>query len=256
MPMFNKLNIFTSRHNRQGDISPLPVHTDIHAHLVPGIDDGAKSVEEAAGLAMELEALGLKRMVLTPHVTDEVFPNTIYSIDTALNPLRRELNNRGSLLRIDVSAEYRIDDFFITQLQNGLARPLPGEYILIENGWLNEPYGLEGLVRELKNRYGYKPVMAHPERYPYYLHKPNDYFRLREYGLLFQINLLSLAGCYGKEVRETAKELLRKEMVEFLGTDLHNEHHLKLIKEYLCSRDYQLLQRYAPRLLNDTLPEE
>lgn len=249
--MFKNLNIFTSRQHRQETQRPLPVHTDIHAHLVPGIDDGARDVGHATDLAMELEQLGIRKMILTPHVTDEVFPNTPDTIDPPLEHLRNELQERGSKLQLHVSAEYRIDDLLYNQLREGIVRPMPDDYILIECGWINEPMRFDSFVRELVRNYGYKPILAHPERYPYYQREPSNYLRLRRLGLRFQINLLSLAGYYGRETRGLAKEMLEKGMVEFVGTDMHNHRHLESIKNYLNSKEYAFLEKYAPALLND-----
>lgn len=251
--MFKKLNFLTSHQHRQRPQQLLPVQTDIHAHLVPGIDDGARDICHAADLAQGLEELGIRKMILTPHVTDEIFPNTPATIDPALAHLRNELKDRGSGLQLAVSAEYRIDDLLYTQLRQGIVRPMPGDYILIECGWITEPFRLNAFVTELVRTYGYKPILAHPERYPYYQRQPSNYLRLRRLGLRFQINLLSLAGFYGKEVRALTKEMIEKGMVEFIGTDLHNHRHLDTIKEYLNSSEYNFLQRHSPTLLNDTV---
>lgn len=250
--MFKKLNIFTSKEHRpEAPQRPLPVLTDIHAHLVPGIDDGARDICHGADLAQELERLGIRRLVLTPHVTDEVFPNTPSTIDPPLALLHNELRERGSRLDIHVSAEYRIDELLYAQLRQGLVRPMPGGYLLIECGWMSEPFRLEAFVTELVRHYGYRPILAHPERYPYYQREPGQYLRLRRMGLRFQINILSLAGFYGTQVRELAKEMMEKNMVEFIGTDLHNHRHLDSITRYLNSREYAHLERYSSRLLND-----
>lgn len=250
--MFKKLNIFTSKEHRQETPQRLlPVQTDIHAHLVPGIDDGARDICHGADMAQELERLGIRRLVLTPHVTDEVFPNTPATIDPPLALLKRELQERGSKLDIHVSAEYRIDELFYSQLREGLVRPMPGNYLLIECDWISEPLRLETFVTELVSHYGYRPILAHPERYPYYQREPGNYLRLRRMGLRFQINLLSLAGFYGNHVRDLAKEMMEKNMVEFIGSDLHNHKHLDSITRYLNSKEYVYLERYSFRLLND-----
>lgn len=251
--MFKNLKFFTSRQHRQENRHLLPVQTDIHAHLVPGIDDGARDVQQAADLAQGIEELGIRKMILTPHVTDEVYPNSPSSIDTPLADLRAELAARGSELKLIASAEYRIDELLYSQLKEGMVRPMPGNYLLIECGWIAEPMRLDTFVRELIDRYGYKPVLAHPERYPYYISKPSNYQRLRRLGLLFQVNLLSLAGLYGKHIKALAKELIEKNMVEFIGSDMHHQRHLDTIRKYLGSGDFSFLQRHSDRLLNDTL---
>jgi len=252
--MFKGIKLFTSREHRPAEpLRPLPVFTDIHAHLVPGIDDGARDVDHGADLATELEALGIQKIILTPHVTDEVFPNNPSTVDPPFAELRRELQNRGSKLQLRVSGEYRIDDQLYDQLKAGLVRPMPGDYLLIECGWVSEPFRLEAFVNELVRTYGFKPILAHPERYPYYQREPSNYLRLRRMGLRFQINLLSLSGFYGKQVRDLAKEMLDKNMVEFVGTDLHNHKHLQSITEYMGTREYDFLLRNDSKLLNDKI---
>ena len=118
---------------------------------------------------------------------------------------------------------------------------------------MSEPFRLEAFVNELVRTYGFKPILAHPERYPYYQREPSNYLRLRRMGLRFQINLLSLSGFYGKQVRDLAKEMLDKNMVEFVGTDLHNHKHLQSITEYMGTREYDFLLRNASKLLNDKI---
>ncbi len=243
--------IFKRRHN--GIPEPLIINTDIHSHVLPGIDDGAQTPTDGADIVEGLAALGISRMLVTPHVTNEVFPNTTASIDAALQRLQTELDQRGKHMQIIPSAEYRIDDLLHEYLDKGMVRPFPDDYILIECPWINKPFGLETFVHKLVEKYGYKPILAHPERYPYYHNDMHTYTKLHDIGLRFQINLLSLAGYYGPAIKQTAEALLAKGMVEFIGTDAHNIRHVNVIKHYLCSRDYRRLQQRAAMILNDTI---
>ncbi|MDE5959925.1 MAG: hypothetical protein K2G59_07185, partial [Muribaculaceae bacterium] len=126
-------------------------------------------------------------------------------------------------------------------------------YLLVENSFAQEPWGLDKLLFDLKLK-GYVPVMAHPERYLYYSVNNRDRYRqLHDTGLLFQINLLSLAGAYGKQEKQTAEWLLEHGMVEFIGTDIHRRGHTEYIDAYLRSRDFTRHSRHFNNLLNDTI---
>jgi tyrosine-protein phosphatase YwqE len=232
-------------------LRPLFFHTDIHSHLCPGIDDGAATVEDAVGLLTEMSEIGLTKMIITPHITDEVFPNTRETIDAAFAQLKNAAETKGINMRLDVSAEHRIDDLLTTYLQEGRAYPLKGDYILVENPWIREPFGLDVFMSQLVSKYGFKPILAHPERYPFYIEHPESYNRLHEAGVRFQVNLLSLSGYYGKAIKKNAEMLLRNRMVSFIGTDLHHMMHVRSIRHYLRSKDYDFLLTYATDILND-----
>lgn len=198
-----------------------------------------------------LGELGLKRMIITPHFTGDVFENTIQTVDHSFERLKAAMAEQGVTMRVDVSGEYRIDDYLLKLLREGGVRPLPGGYLLVENPWISEPPSLPTLLDKLRARHGFKPILAHPERYHYYVQNPKVYRELRDAGVRFQINLLSLAGFYGKTVKSTAEGLLEAGMVEFVGTDLHHTRHLHTLRAYLASSDYKKLLRKESLILND-----
>jgi len=231
-------------------------HTDIHSHVCPGIDDGSTSPERSVQLVAGMEELGFSRMVVTPHVTDEVFPNTPGLIAEAYMRLTEACRTAGLRMRFNYSAEYRIDELLIHSLRNREVIPLPGDYLLVENSWTQEPMNLLGFLFELRSKYGFKPVLAHPERYVYYQRHRERYQELRAHGIFFQINLLSLAGHYDRACKNTAEWLLDRKMIDFIGSDLHRMSHLESIRSYLTSRDYRRLEALAPQILNDTLVRE
>ena len=231
--------------------SRLFFNTDIHSHLCPGIDDGAKDLSTAIELISGLNRLGITRMIITPHVTDEVFPNNSISINDAFNqllnaPLIKQLN-----IQLHCSAEYRIDNLLIEQLSSKSIIPLPNDYILIENSWIQEPFNLEGFLYSLQSDYGYRPILAHPERYEYYLDDKNRLLKLHNNGVLFQTNLLSLAGRYGKKIKRFAESLLNDNLVDFIGSDLHHHIHLEEINNYVLSKDYAKLLKKQHSIKND-----
>lgn len=232
--------------------APLLFSTDIHCHIVPGIDDGSPDASTSAELISRMMAWGIRRIIASPHVTMDTFENTPATIAPALKSLKEELTARDIDIDISHSAEYRIDEFFMKQMQEGNIVPLPGNYLLVENSFIQEPWGLDKLLFDLKVK-GYRPILAHPERYHYYHGRRQRYTELHSTGTLFQINLLSLAGYYGSSERSMASWLVENGLVDFIGTDLHNHRHADHIERYLASKDYRRLASSGLRVLNDTL---
>lgn len=225
--------------------------TDIHCHVVPGVDDGSPDVETSMELLERMSSWGLRRIIATPHMTLDTFENTPDILDPALAELQHAVEKSGLPLTVERTAEHRLDPFFTAQLEKGAIVPYPNNYLLVENSFVQEPWGLDRTLFDLKLR-GYKPIIAHPERYLYYHADPDRYTQLHKAGNLFQINLLSLAGYYDRESKKMAEQLLEKGLVDFIGTDLHHHRHADTIEEYLGSKDYRRLAESHPRLLNDT----
>lgn len=212
-------------------------HTDIHSHIIPGIDDGSPSAEVSAKLINRMKSWGLTRIIATPHVTESTFENTPQTMDAAMDELKAELNAQGIDIDLSHSAEYRLDDLFNREFADGNIVPYPNDFLLVENSFIQEPWGLDETLFNLKVK-GYNTILAHPERYSYYHDKKERYKKLHNDGTLFQVNLLSLAGHYGRDVRRAAEFLIKNQMVDFIGTDLHNERHADAIEAYLASKDY------------------
>lgn len=226
-------NIF--RHKAK-EPAELCFSTDIHCHIIPGIDDGSPDAATSADLIERMQNWGVKRIIASPHVTLGTFENDRSTIEPALAELRAELVRRGNDIEVTSHAEYRIDDLFSRRLETGDIMPLPGNYILIENSFMQEPWNLDNLVFELQVR-GLIPILAHPERYPYYYNKKERFRNLHNAGLHFQINLLSLAEAYGKAEKKIAEMLIKEELVDFIGTDLHRMSHADVIDNYLTTSD-------------------
>ena len=227
--------------------------TDIHCHVIPGIDDGSPDIETSVGLIERMNAWGIERIIASPHVTFGTFPNTPETIANARERLRKALAEKNIPVEISSSAEYRIDDLFLKHLEQGNLQLLPGDFILVENSFMQEPWGLDNLLFDLQIK-GLRPILVHPERYPYYYSKKDRYKTIHDAGVMMQVNILSLAGHYGKEEKRIAEHLIEKGYVDFLGSDLHRFSHADAIDAYLASKDY-LRHRDAlqGRILNDTL---
>lgn len=235
----------------------LPFKTDIHCHILPGVDDGSPDVETSVALVERQLSWGIKRIIATPHITEATFPNSPETLDPALDELLQGLRSRGIDVPLSRASENRIDDYFREQLKAGLITTFPNKYILVENSFIQEPWQLDQFLFDLKIQ-GYKPILAHPERYYYYFDEhPERYDQLHRAGTLFQINVLSLAGAYSKKEKRTAEKLIEKGYVDFLGTDLHNFRHADAIDAYLKSKDAR--RHFAAlegRLLNDRVLQE
>lgn len=248
MKLFDFLHI--TRKNR---LPELFWHTDLHSHICPGIDDGSPTVEKSVRLATAMQELGFTSMIVTPHTTDEVFPNTPSIVADSFNQLRTACAEAGLDMKFSVSCEYRIDEFLFDLLRRNMVFPLPGDYLLVENSWLQEPGSFDQFMFELRNTYGLKPILAHPERYPYYQKHRERYKQMHDNGILFQVNMMSLGSHPNHATRQTAQYLLDNKMIDFIGSDLHRTTHIEYIRDFLCSKNYRKLEKLAPQILNDTL---
>ena len=231
---------------------PLPIATDIHCHVIPGVDDGAPDAATAADLIENMQRWGIRRIIASPHYTQGIFESNPETIEKAFRNLKYALDSRGNDIDISYSGEYRIDDLLQKRLEDGKYTLLPNKFMIIENSFLQEPWNIDRLVFDLQVR-GIRPILAHPERYSYYYNKPQRYHKLHEAGLAFQVNVLSLAGNYGKAEQKVAESLIAEGLVDYLGTDIHRMSHINAIDEYLRSKKAERhFHDLAGKLRNDT----
>ena len=210
---------------------------DIHSHLLPGIDDGAKSIDDSISLIETMRSYGIKNFITTPHVLGDVYPNTPEIITTKLSELRDQLKERGlEDITISAAAEYMLDEQFAKWLKSEEILTLKGNYVLVEMSYFSAPINLYDLLFEIQLK-GYKPVLAHPERYNFYHNDFENYYKLKKAGCLFQLNFLSLTEQYGKHVQKISQKLLELSMYDFLGTDTHHSRHLNLLTCLLYTSD-------------------
>ena len=227
--------------------------TDVHCHLLPGVDHGAQSLDDALSLLEMQQRMGISRVVLTPHVTAHRFENTPLTIAPAFEILKNAVAENGLKIELRYSAEYRLDEFTMQTIKDNALLPLPGNYLLLENSFVQEYIGIDQLLFDLQLA-GHKIMLAHPERYNYYVAQNRKrYDDLHNAGAKFQINLLSLAGYFGNTSRETALWLIEHDLVDFVGSDMHDDDHARAIMEYINSKEWQKLEQIlAPRIWNDT----
>jgi protein-tyrosine phosphatase len=205
--------------------------TDLHSHLLPGLDDGVKSFEEAESVILALGECGFTKAITTPHVMADHYRNNSDGIKSKLKELEIYLKQKGISFSVEAAAEYFFDESLMEQVDNQAALLTFGDkYILFETNTFTEPMMLNDFIFKLKVQ-NYKPVMAHPERYQY-LH--GNFARiedLQDRGVLFQVNALSLSGYYSGEVQKIARQLVERKVVHFLGSDCHNLNHARHLKK-------------------------
>lgn len=215
----------------------IPDHSiDIHSHLLPKIDDGSQSIEDTTFLISELQKIGFEQFITTPHVMRTVWDNTNVGILNTLDSTINTLSNKNIHVPLKAAAEYLIDSNLVTLFQNEPLLVLKENYVLVEISYINAPLQLYDILFELQVA-GYKPILAHPERYSYYHSNFDEYVKLKDLGCLFQINLLSTIGYYGLEVAKTAEKLLKKGMIDFAGSDVHHYKHIEGFSRKVLLKD-------------------
>ncbi|MEO9570766.1 MAG: CpsB/CapC family capsule biosynthesis tyrosine phosphatase [Polaribacter sp.] len=204
---------------------------DIHSHLLPGIDDGAKDLDNSIELILKMRSYGIKNIITTPHVLGDVYPNSSKIIKNKLEEVQQELKKRNiNDVSINAAAEYMMDEQFSKLLKNDDLLTIKDNYVLVEMSYFSPPINIYDIIFEIQLK-GYKPILAHPERYKFYHNDLNNYYKLKNAGCLFQLNLLSLTEQYGKGVQKTTEKLLKEDLYDFVGTDTHHNNHLELLKK-------------------------
>ena len=232
------------------DLSFLGV--DMHSHLLPGIDDGLKTVEQTVAFVKELHVLGYKKLICTPHILNGVHNNNPETIHAALDIARKALAEAEVPVVLEAAAEYMIDDEFEKLVMDKAPLLTFGNNnILVEMSYLAESNNLLQVIFQLQMG-GYRPILAHPERYNFYHGNFEKYEELKDRQVLFQLNLLSLSGYYGKEIKKIAEKLLSAGMVDFIGTDMHHDTHLAATKAFVATKDFYNLVKNA-NLQNESL---
>ena len=211
------------------DESYFPFTTDMHSHILPGIDDGSPDVETSLQLIKGLMKLGITSSVATPHIIGDMYRNDSKSVGNALAILQKSLADNDIDFKVSAAAEYMLDDYFLSLLSSGTGLlTLKDNYILTEFSYAARPDNVEETLFHIITE-GYRPILAHPERYGYFHNDLKQYNRLRDIGFSLQVNLLSLTGYYGKGVQKAAEYLLKHELVSFAGSDLHHARHLEML---------------------------
>lgn len=219
-----------SKPEKEGDKEAIGLlKTDMHSHLIPGIDDGAPDIETALQLIGGLHALGYRKIITTPHIMWDMYKNTRETILERLEWVRTTVKEAGLDMEIHAAAEYFLDDYVAGLVANN--EPLltvKDKMVLVEFSMAYPSHSLKDILFDMQMQ-GYQPVIAHPERYIYLEQNKAFYGELKDLGCLFQLNLLSLTGYYGKSVTELAQYLVKQNAYDLVGTDLHHFRHLEAL---------------------------
>lgn len=203
---------------------------DIHSHLIPAIDDGVNTLEESIEIIKGMKHLGFEKLITTPHIMSHKYPNTNETIKRGFEIVQEEAIKQNIDIELEYASEYYFDEHFLELISKNDLLTFGDNYVLFELPYspyksTTPPMGIEHTIFELQNR-GYRPVLAHPERYMYYTNRFERLLKLKDHALLFQMNANSFGGFYGKSAQKNAQRLVKEGLVNFIGSDIHNNKYL------------------------------
>lgn len=207
---------------------------DFHSHILPGLDDGATDPEDSLRLLSAMAGWGFERITCTPHINAK-YRNRPEEIRREFERLEEAAAVRGINVELRMSAEYRlVPETWPEVLERNWLMPIEDRYILMELP-ISKPQEM-GWIKPLDEfrkviSMGLTPVLPHPERY-FYLSR-RELLGFVEAGVVIQSNYGSLAGLYGDTAEQNARNLVEEGLVSLYGTDMHNEHYVKVIGSWL-----------------------
>jgi len=223
---------------------------DMHSHLVPGVDDGCKTVEESLAVLRYMRETGVKKWITTPHIFYEYYRNDASTIEAGYQELRNHLAEKKEEFEISFAAEYYFDEHLVKMISEKPLLTFGNQYLLVETNMLAEPHGLNEFIFQAGLK-GYTIILAHPERYSYLLGNFKRLEELKDRGVLLQVNMLSYSGFYSIPTMKMAREMTDLGLIDFLGSDCHNIHQASLIRE--ISGDKYFRKALSSKLLNYSL---
>jgi protein-tyrosine phosphatase len=244
MGIFNK--------NRISYVDFSEIGIDLHSHVLPGLDDGSPSLDESLRMLREMERIGFRKIITTPHVISALYPNTKEKILGQVFHLQEIMGQQGLQLELEATGEYHMDYELLGKVESGEVIPFgKRNFLLIELPFMKPSFSIEEILDQIQ-LLEYKPVIAHPERYVWLMGKMKLYESLKNRGMLFQINLNSLNGAYGFPAKIATNQLIDAGMVEFAGTDAHHIGHLIELSKVLTNKHFDKLIQ-SNHLLNSIL---
>jgi tyrosine-protein phosphatase YwqE len=231
-------NIFRKNKRLKTPVDLSLLGCDIHSHLVPNIDDGSKSLDDSIDMINKLYQLGYKKIITTPHIMGDAYRNTPETILGGLGPVKQALKKNNIPVDISAAAEYYLDFDFERKLDEEKLLTFGNNHLLFEVSYMNPPDNLYHIIFKMQTL-GYKPVLAHPERYNFWHTEFDKYESFIDKGVLLQLNINSLTGYYSLGTKKIAERLIDNNMISLLGTDCHHTGHIKLIENVV----------YEPHLL-------
>ncbi len=253
--VFNKLRNFFTGHPEEVFI-PLSDYSlmgaDMHSHLIPAIDDGSTDMESTLAMLREFQQLGFKRIITTPHVVTDGYNNSSATILAGRDKVRAAMKANNIQMEFDAAAEYYLDESMYPKIEQKDLLTFGKNYLLIELSYLERQFNVDEMIYRLQIA-GYRIVLAHPERYPYYYENDfKTYTSFKDRNVFLQVNLGSLTGKYGKNAKLTAERLIDNNMVDFVGSDLHKVTQFETLRDTLHSKHLHKILHYE-KLLNRTL---
>ena len=234
-------SLFGKKKERQKElVDGTALTIDLHSHLIPGIDDGSNSMQESLTLLRGMQELGYEKVITTPHIMFDAYKNTPQSIKEGLASLQDAAKLEGLEIKIEAAAEYYLDEGFYAHLHSEDVLSIKGKYLLFETSYVSRPLQLEEMIFEI-GAAGYTPLMAHPERYRYIKDPSKEYGRLRDLGVMFQVNVNSFGGHYGRSAKSLADFLSKEGMIDFLGSDVHHTRHIETLADVFQSDTYSAI---------------
>lgn len=227
------------------------LQTDFHSHLIPGIDDGARTLEDSLSMIRQFKELGFRKIITTPHVQEEFYKNTPEIILAGLDKVKAAMSEAGLEIEIEAAAEYLLDDGFIAKFKSGRLLTFGQKHILVELSYFSPHPNLLSFIFELQIE-GYKVILAHPERYSYWFNDLKKFQELKNRSVLFQLNTVSLSGYYGKDVKILAEKFIDLGMYDFAGSDMHNQHYMDSFSKARFEKSMKKLMD-SGKLRNDQL---
>ena len=249
MGLLSKL--FAGRPPDMGPADISVLKADMHSHFIPGIDDGAPTLEASLELITAMHALGYRKVVTTPHVMADGYRNTPEIILGGLEKVRAGVKELGIDMEVDAAAEYYLDHEFEQRVKQHEVLTFGSNMVLFELPFISEPAILPSVVFELQTQ-GYRPVLAHPERYQYWHTDLGKYESLKDRGVLFQLNTIALMGAYGPGAKKIAEKMVDNGWYDLLGSDCHSMNHIDLLRATLIE-PYLHKVLASGKLLNATL---
>ena len=211
---------------------------DIHSHVLPGIDDGAKDIKESIELLKGMEKLGFSKVIGTPHTYPGMYNNNDESIVCSYDKI---IKSKKADISVSYASEYMAGKYLIEKVEEKKILTLKENYVLVESNFSGEPQGFEEIIFKIKIN-GFNPVVAHPERYIYYFNNKRKYFKLKNMGCKFQLNLLSTTGYYGDHIAKISDYLLKNNLIDFVGSDIHNKNHINQFENKLKIKEIDKLE--------------
>lgn len=231
------MSFFSNLFSKKKQLNPIDLSvlkTDMHSHLIPGIDDGSKTMEETIAMLVKFKELGYKKIITTPHIMSDFYRNSSSNILKGLEDIRDEIKRINLDIEIDAAAEYYFDETLFHKLEANELMTFSENHVLIEFSFSIAPQEHERLFYDMRIK-GYKPVIAHFERYLYYHGSIDQAREWREKGMLIQMNVNSLFGHYGPGVKKQAENLVDSGEIDLLATDCHRIDHLTILEQNLSS---------------------